>query len=304
MPGTGHSHRYKGSISNRNTKPAFQVLAPWNARKNGEQNQVAVSTGGTNLKFAKMGAKMMSNYNAVTDIFAFNCEISTPGGGGGGSVWLPASSGRIYYESGNVGIGIINPSATLHVEGTVQMGYQTTASGDSSTAMGQFTTASGGVSTAMGYQTTASGDYSTAMGQGTTASGDYSTAIGTYSTADATGTGSSIAIGNKAYAGDDINFAIGVGSSSDAATALLNNNKFVILQNGNVGIGANIQTPLNILDVSGATSGAVGLGIAINGTKVIGPRGASIASIGGGSTEADAINLIIGALRTHGLIAT
>ena len=33
MPGTGHSSRYKGSISNRNSKPAFQVLAPWNSKK-------------------------------------------------------------------------------------------------------------------------------------------------------------------------------------------------------------------------------------------------------------------------------
>ena len=37
MPGTGHSHRYKGSISNRNTKSSFQVLAPWNSVKNGEK---------------------------------------------------------------------------------------------------------------------------------------------------------------------------------------------------------------------------------------------------------------------------
>ena len=63
MPGTGHSHRYKGSISNRNTKPAFQVLAPWNSRKNGEKNQIPVSTGGDNVNFKLMGAKMMSNYN-------------------------------------------------------------------------------------------------------------------------------------------------------------------------------------------------------------------------------------------------
>ena len=283
MPGTGHSHRYKGSISNRNTKPAFQVLAPWNARKNGEQNQVAVSTGGTNLKFAKMGAKMMSNYNAATDTFAFDCKITAPGGVGGGfssadvatgSVWLSASSGKIYYESGNVGIGMDNPSATLHVEGTVQMGYLTTASGYSSTAMGQ--------------QTTASGNYSTA-------------------------------IGNKAWAGETINFAIGVNNTtpSDSATDISNNNRFVILQNGHVGIGTESSSDdfitqdssATILNVVGATTSSTypaSTGIAINGTKVIGAQqgGISNVTVGNAANNQGAINEILGALRAHGLIVT
>ena len=75
MPGTGHSHRYKGSISNRNTKSAFQVLAPWNAKKNGEKNQVAVSTGGDNLNFKLMGAKMMSNYNDASNAWILDCSL-------------------------------------------------------------------------------------------------------------------------------------------------------------------------------------------------------------------------------------
>ena len=53
MPGTGHSHRYKSSISNRNAKPAFQVLAPWNKGKLGKPGQVPViSEGGGNLQFS------------------------------------------------------------------------------------------------------------------------------------------------------------------------------------------------------------------------------------------------------------
>ena len=75
MPGTGHSGRYKGSISNRNTKSSFQVLAPWNAKKNGEKNQVAVSTGGNNLNFQLMGAKMMSNYHKDGDNFILDCSL-------------------------------------------------------------------------------------------------------------------------------------------------------------------------------------------------------------------------------------
>ena len=77
MPGTGHSHRYKGSISNRNTKPAFQVLAPWNSTKNGEKGQVAVSTGGTNLKFAKLDAQQMANYDGNT--FNMNNNLTVAG---------------------------------------------------------------------------------------------------------------------------------------------------------------------------------------------------------------------------------
>jgi hypothetical protein len=53
MPGTGHSHRYKSSISNRNAKPAFQVLAPWNKGKLGKPGQVPViAEGGGNLQFS------------------------------------------------------------------------------------------------------------------------------------------------------------------------------------------------------------------------------------------------------------
>jgi len=75
MPGTGHSHRYKGSISNRNTKSSFQVLAPWNSVKNGEKNQVAVSTGGNKLNFELMGAKMMSNYNDASNAWILDCSL-------------------------------------------------------------------------------------------------------------------------------------------------------------------------------------------------------------------------------------
>ena len=51
MPGTGHSHRFRGSISNRNSRPAFTRLGPWNARKVGSNGQVPVSTGGDTINF-------------------------------------------------------------------------------------------------------------------------------------------------------------------------------------------------------------------------------------------------------------
>ena len=79
MPGTGHSSRYKGSISNRNSKPAFQVLAPWNSNKNGNFNQVPVSGGGDSVNFKLMNAKMMSNYDKNTDEFTFDCSVNVTG---------------------------------------------------------------------------------------------------------------------------------------------------------------------------------------------------------------------------------
>jgi hypothetical protein len=56
-------------------------------------------------------------------------------------------------------------------EDSTAMGYQTKASGISSTAMGSVTTASAPASTAIGYQTIASGSYSTAMGSNVSTNG-------------------------------------------------------------------------------------------------------------------------------------
>ena len=80
MPGTGHSGRYRGSISNRNGKPAFQVLAPWNSRKNGEKGQVAISQGTDRVKFQNLDAQQMANYNAGNNTFNMNNNFTVAGG--------------------------------------------------------------------------------------------------------------------------------------------------------------------------------------------------------------------------------
>ena len=155
-------------------------------------------------------------------------------GTGAYDLWKPGTADYIYYDGGNVGIGIGNPAAKLHVIGNIhvntenyknQIGYFTGASG-----------ATGTSSTAIGYNCKASGDYSTAMGYQTLATGAYSTAMGAYS--GATGNWST-AIGNRAYAGGDIQFAIGASGQSPTtiAGAANNNNVLSILKNGNVGIG-------------------------------------------------------------------
>ena len=57
MPGTGHSHRYKGSISNRVKISPFQRLAEWNAQLLGADGAVpSITGGGGSLAFKKLDA--------------------------------------------------------------------------------------------------------------------------------------------------------------------------------------------------------------------------------------------------------
>jgi len=57
MPGTGHSARYKGSISNRVRISPFQRLAEWNAQLLGADGAVpSITGGGGSLAFKKLDA--------------------------------------------------------------------------------------------------------------------------------------------------------------------------------------------------------------------------------------------------------
>ena len=57
MPGTGHSSRYKGSISNRVRISPFQRLAEWNSQLLGADGSVPTITGGGgSLAFKKLDA--------------------------------------------------------------------------------------------------------------------------------------------------------------------------------------------------------------------------------------------------------
>ncbi len=105
MPGTGHSSRHKGSITGRSSKSAFQVLAPWNSRKNGDVNQVPVSSGGGPINFKLLDAKMMSNYDKNKDEFTFDCSLNVTGS--------TVHTGDVQYQ-GNLTIdGVLNAQTAL-----------------------------------------------------------------------------------------------------------------------------------------------------------------------------------------------
>ncbi len=57
MPGTGHSARYKGSISNRSKVSPFEQLAKWNQDLFGADGMVpSITGGGGSLEFKKLNA--------------------------------------------------------------------------------------------------------------------------------------------------------------------------------------------------------------------------------------------------------
>ncbi len=56
MPGTGHSARYKGSISNRSKVSPFEHLAKWNQQLLGADGAIPTIVGGNSLEFKKLDA--------------------------------------------------------------------------------------------------------------------------------------------------------------------------------------------------------------------------------------------------------
>ena len=123
MPGTGHSARYKGSISNRVRISPFQRLAEWNAQLLGADGAVPTITGGGgSLAFKKLDASdidgVMTNPAStagggsldMSSLDIFNvANITLSGqlkidGGNGLKISNNAASGSISRIGGNITI--------------------------------------------------------------------------------------------------------------------------------------------------------------------------------------------------------
>ena len=80
MPGTGHSARYKGSISNRSKISPFEHLAKWNQQLLGADGAVpSIVNGGNSLEFKKLDATNIAGvmHNpAIADLNMYNFNIT------------------------------------------------------------------------------------------------------------------------------------------------------------------------------------------------------------------------------------
>ena len=116
MPGTGHSARYKGSISNRSKISPFEHLAKWNQQLLGADGAVPSIVGGNSLEFKKLNASDIDGvmHNSATANLNMNSfgilsvptisndskmTISTTTGGLflSGDVQISDASGRIGF---------------------------------------------------------------------------------------------------------------------------------------------------------------------------------------------------------------
>jgi hypothetical protein len=135
---------------------------------------------------------------------------------------------------------------------SIAMGVNTIASGDyGSVALGSETTASGQTSTAIGQKSVASGNYSVAIGYLTTAEGYISTSIGYHTTAPSyaetvLGSNNSVYEPSNINGWDDLDrlFVIGNGTANDSRR-----NAITVLKNGNTGLG--VDKPSHKLEVNG-----------------------------------------------------
>ncbi|MFL0354725.1 tail fiber domain-containing protein [Xanthomarina sp. GH4-25] len=152
--------------------------------------------------------------------YALYAETSGSGGNatglealdeGNGIGWRIVGTDATYYN--NIG----NRAVDLSYGGDAGYDAGLGAYGTGSVAMGQYTSAGNG-SVAMGYNSTASGQYATAMGNVTTASGLFSTTAGFYTTASAP---YSTAFGSSTIADDQNSLVLGIFNDNTTASNTL-----------------------------------------------------------------------------------
>ncbi len=135
MPGTGHSARYKGSISNRSKVSPFEQLAKWNQQLLGADGAVPSIVNGGDLQFKKLDASdiagvmhnpatedlNMNNFNIInaTNITLSN-ELTITGGNGLG-ITNTAATGRISKFGGEIILQSSNNSGGVVETATITL---------------------------------------------------------------------------------------------------------------------------------------------------------------------------------------
>lgn len=148
MPGTGHSARYKGSISNRVRISPFQRLAEWNAQLLGADGAVPTITGGGgSLAFKKLDASdidgVMTNPASTAgggsldmsslDIFnvaniTLSGQLKIDGGSSGLVIKNNATTGSISRIGGDITIQSTDVSSVVHTAKLVLQAIHSTGS--------------------------------------------------------------------------------------------------------------------------------------------------------------------------------
>lgn len=163
----------------------------------------------------------------------------------------PDTNRHFVFENGNVGIGLAEPEAKLHVQGNFKLGSDIGDVGENSFAGGEGSSASGKYSFAFGRYAKATHLNSVAIGFKAEATSEMAVAIGYINKATAEST---YLFGERLMAGSSGAFVIGRGASSE--NSLQNN------VNSSLMIGFNSTVPtFFVSQSSGAgTTGKIGIG--------------------------------------------
>ncbi len=186
----------------------------------------------------RLGTSATGGYVLTTDTSGNGTWQPATGGGG---YWLPGSSSTIYYDSGNVGIGIDAPTHALHVQAdaTVAAVFGQNASDIGRGVEGKVTSTIGTAAGVYGQAASPSGKG--VHGHNTDTTGSGSGVMGTAAGSAATG----IFGANFATSGS----AVGVLGRSDSPTGFGGYFQGRGYFSGNVGIGQ--TNPSCALDVNG-----------------------------------------------------
>ncbi|MDA3943813.1 MAG: T9SS type A sorting domain-containing protein [Bacteroidetes bacterium] len=166
-------------------------------------------------------------------------------------VFKTPTSRHFVFENGNVGIGLAQPEASLHVQGNMKVGTNIGEVGDNAFAGGEESVASGTNSFAFGRESKATHMNAVAIGFKAEATSEMAVAIGYINKARAEST---YLFGERLSAGSSGAFVIGRGASSE--NSLQNN------VNSSLMIGFNSTVPtFFVSQSSGAgTTGRIGIG--------------------------------------------